>query len=123
MIPPDRAAPPARSPAVRYPDESEPHYTVGQAAELVGVQPAFLRRLEAFEALSPARTAGGQRRYSRQDLEHIAALNALMGEGFTLAGALRIVELQAEVAELRRQLAAGAGRVRSNGRRRPSTRP
>jgi MerR family transcriptional regulator, heat shock protein HspR len=120
-MPPDRAAPPARSPAVRYPDESEPHFTVGQAAELVGVQPAFLRRLEAFEAVSPARTPGGQRRYSRQDLEHIAALNALMGEGLTLAGALRIVELQAEVDELRRQL--GASQVRSNDRRRPSTRP
>jgi MerR family transcriptional regulator/heat shock protein HspR len=119
---PDRAAPPARSPALRFPEESEPHYTVGQAAELVGVQPAFLRRLEAFDAVSPARTPGGQRRYSRQDLQHIAALNALMGEGFTLAGALRIAELQAEVAELRRQLAA-AGGVRSNGPRRPSTRP
>ena len=57
---------------------------------------------------SSARPAqrGGQRRYSRVELDHIAALAALMSEGMTLAGAQRIIELENEVAELRRQLAA-----------------
>ena len=48
----------------------------------------------------------GQRRYSRVELGHIAALAALMSEGMTLVGAQRIIELENEVAELRRQLAA-----------------
>jgi hypothetical protein len=93
-------------PHVRFPGEGEPLYSVGQAAELLGVQPAFLRRLESHDAVTPHRTAGGQRRYSRREIEHIDAINGLMGEGMTLAGAMRIIALQAEIAELTRRLAA-----------------
>jgi DNA-binding transcriptional MerR regulator len=73
---------------------------VSQAAELLGVQPAFLRRLETFEAVTPHRTAGGQRRYSRREIEHIDVLSGHMEEGLTLSGAVRIVALQAQVDEL-----------------------
>jgi DNA-binding transcriptional MerR regulator len=80
-------------------------YSVGPAAELLGVQPAYLRRLEAHDAVTPQRTAGGQRRYSRREIERIDAINCLMAEGMTLAGAMRIIALQAEIAELNRRLA------------------
>lgn len=102
----DRAGTPPgrRRPELQFPGEYEPIYTVGQAAELLGVQPAFLRRLEAHEAVTPSRTAGGQRRYTRKELEHIDALTGLMSEGMTLAGAMRVVALQAELDELRLQL-------------------
>ena len=55
---------------------------------------------------APPARGGGQRRYSRTELNHIAALVGLMGEGMTLAGAQRIIELENEIADLRRQLAA-----------------
>jgi MerR family transcriptional regulator, heat shock protein HspR len=98
---------PARlRPALRFPTDGEPLYTVGQVADLLGVQPAFLRRLEAHDAVAPSRSAGGQRRYSRREVEHIAAINGLMADGMTLAGAKRIIALQAEVDELRRRLTA-----------------
>jgi MerR family transcriptional regulator/heat shock protein HspR len=90
---------------LRFPGDAEPQYTVGQVAALLGVQPAFLRRLEQFDAIDPARSAGGQRRYSRDEVERIDAISALMAEGLSLAGALQIFALQAEVAELRRRLA------------------
>ena len=48
--------------------------------------------------------------------DHIAALAALMSEGMTLVGAQRIIELENEVAELRRQLRAGTS-TRSRIRR------
>ncbi len=73
---------------------------------MLDMQPAFIRRLDTEGVVCPARSAGGQRRYSRVELGHIAALAALMSEGMTLAGAQRIIELENEVAELRRQLAA-----------------
>jgi DNA-binding transcriptional MerR regulator len=76
------------------------------AAELLGVQPAFLRRLETFQAVTPHRTAAGQRRYSRRVIEHIDVLSGLMEEGLTLWGAVRIVAVQAQVDELRQRLAA-----------------
>jgi MerR family transcriptional regulator, heat shock protein HspR len=72
---------------------------------MLDMQPAFIRRLDTEGVVCPARSVGGQRRYSRIELGHIAALAALMGEGMTLTGAQRIIELENEVANLHRQLA------------------
>jgi DNA-binding transcriptional MerR regulator len=108
MTEPGRAGgEPARPrPELRFPDAGDPLYSVGQAAALLGVQPAFLRRLEAHDAVTPQRTAGGQRRYSRREIEHIDVITGLMAEGMTLAGAMRIIALQAQIAELNRRLDA-----------------
>jgi DNA-binding transcriptional MerR regulator len=85
---------------------------------MLNMRPAFIRRLDTEGVVCPARSAGGQRRYSRVELGHIAALAALMSEGMTLAGAQRIIELENEVAELHRRLAAETTRDRT---RRPNT--
>jgi DNA-binding transcriptional MerR regulator len=87
-------------------------YTVGQVADMLGVPPAFLRRLESQQVVTPQRSTGGQRRYSRVEIEHIDAINGLLGEGMTVAGAKRIIELQSEIAGLREQLAAPDPSVR-----------
>ncbi len=81
-------------------------YTVGQVAEMLGVQPAFLRRLDTEEVVQPARSPGGQRRYSRVDIGQVERVTELTAEGLTLAGIRRLLVLEAEVAMLRRQLAA-----------------
>jgi MerR family transcriptional regulator, heat shock protein HspR len=93
---------------VDLPDSAAPLYTVSQAAQLLDMQPAFIRRLDTQGVVIPARSAGGQRRYSRIEIDHIAALAGLMSEGMTLAGAQRIIELENEIADLRRQLASPA---------------
>lgn len=80
-------------------------YTVGQVASMLAVQPAFLRRLDSEEVVQPARSEGGHRRYSRVEIGRIERVSALSAEGLTLAGIRRLLELEAEVAELRRQLA------------------
>jgi MerR family transcriptional regulator/heat shock protein HspR len=85
---------------------------------MLDMRPAFIRRLDTEGVVCPARSDGGQRRYSRVELGHIAALAALMSEGMTLTGAQRIIELENEVAELHRQLAAETTRDRT---RRPNT--
>jgi MerR family transcriptional regulator, heat shock protein HspR len=92
--------------SVTVPDDFAPLYTVSQAATMLDMQPAFIRRLDTEGVVCPARSPGGQRRYSHTELDHIAALAGLMSEGMTLVGAQRIIELENEVAELRRQLAA-----------------
>jgi MerR family transcriptional regulator/heat shock protein HspR len=91
---------------VDAPDVTAPLFSVSQAAAMLDMQPAFIRRLDTEGVVCPARSIGGQRRYSRVELGHIAAVAALMGEGMTLAGAQRIIELENEVADLRRQLAS-----------------
>jgi MerR HTH family regulatory protein len=50
------------------------------------VQPAFVRRLDSEGVVCPARSAGGLRRYRRTELNHIAALAGLMGEGVRVTG-------------------------------------
>ena len=87
-------------------DEHTPLFTVGQVAEAVGVQPAFLRRLDSFDVVSPARSAGSQRRYSRRDVTAIEHACALIDEGLTLNGVRRVLELQAEVDALKAEIAA-----------------
>jgi len=105
MTIPDRAGLPARSPLLSpFPGDDVPLYTVGQVASMLDVQPAFLRRLDAHEVVRPSRSDGGQRRYTRHEVERVHAITGLMGDGLTLAGAQRILELQAEVDDLRRQI-------------------
>ncbi len=91
----------------RYPldDRQAAFYTVGQVADLLGVQPAFLRRLDAEAVVQPGRSEGGQRRYSRTEIDRAQRAVELTGEGMTLAGIRRLLVLEAEVADLRRQLA------------------
>jgi len=80
-------------------------YTVGQVASMLGVQPAYLRRLDAEEVVQPARSAGGQRRYSRVEIGRVERATALTAEGLTLAGIRKLLALEAEVADLQRLLA------------------
>lgn len=89
----------------RLDDEDYPAVTMGQAAELLDVQPAFLRSLDAAGVLNPQRSGGGHRRYSRRQLEYAARMRALFDEGMTLDAAARIVQLQDALAAARERIA------------------
>jgi MerR family transcriptional regulator, heat shock protein HspR len=90
-------------------DEHAALYSVGQVADMLGVQPAFLRRLDMEQLVRPARSEGGQRRYSRSEIGRVEQVSALAGEGMTLSSIKRILLLEAEVADLKRQLDAAQG--------------
>lgn len=89
----------------RLDDQDYPVVTMGQAAELLGVQPAFLRSLDAADVLRPERSSGGHRRYSRRQLEYAARMRALFDQGLTLDAARRILELEDELDTARRRIA------------------
>jgi MerR family transcriptional regulator/heat shock protein HspR len=95
----------------RLDDQDYPAVTMGQAAELLDVAPAFLRSLDAADEVRPARSAGGHRRYSRRQLEHAARLRALLDQGLTLDAARRVVRLEDEVERLTDELTAARGRI------------
>jgi MerR family transcriptional regulator, heat shock protein HspR len=90
----------------RLDDQDFPAVTMGQAAQLLGVRPAFLRSLDAAGVLAPTRSEGGHRRYSRRQLALAARLRELFDEGMTLEAATRIVALQDELSLAREQLHA-----------------
>jgi MerR family transcriptional regulator, heat shock protein HspR len=80
----------------RLDDEDYPALTVGQAAEVLGVQQAFLRRLDAAGVVRSERSSGGHRRYSRRQLERAARVRELFDEGHSLAAAAHILALEDE---------------------------
>jgi DNA-binding transcriptional MerR regulator len=86
-------------------DQDYPAYTMGLAAELLGVQPAFLRSLDAAGLLIPVRSAGGQRRYSRADLALATRVRELLDQNMPLAAAIRIVSLEHQLAAAHRRIA------------------
>lgn len=87
-------------------DPDYPLYTVAQATELLGVKPPTLRRWEREGLISPRRTEGGQRRYSRRELEQLRHVAQLADEGVTTAGIRRVLKLQDRVDRLEDRLAA-----------------
>lgn len=89
----------------RLDDEDYPAVAMGQAAELLEVQPAFLRSLDAAGVVSPERSTGGHRRYSRRQLELAARLRVLFDGGHTLEAAARIVELEDQLAAAEQRIA------------------
>ncbi len=94
-------------------DENAPLYTVGQVAEMLAVKHAFLRRVDALQVVSPQRSAGGQRRYTRYEIHIIQEVMTMADEGITLQAIRRIISLERQLAavtrerdELARRLAA-----------------
>ncbi|OBK26662.1 MerR family transcriptional regulator [Mycobacterium asiaticum] len=75
-------------------------YGISVAAELSGVAVQTLRLYERHGLLSPARSDGGTRRYSADDLARLQRISALVEEGVNLAGIARILSLEDHNAEL-----------------------
>jgi MerR family transcriptional regulator, heat shock protein HspR len=84
-------------------DENAPLYTVGQVAQLLAVKQAFLRRCDELRVVSPQRSAGGQRRYTRVEIRVIQQVVTMTDEGMTLAAIRRIIELEERLAVVTRQ--------------------
>ena len=94
-------------------------YVISVAAELAGVHPQTLRIYERKGLLDPARTTGGSRRYSEQDIDQLRRIQDLTTAGVNLEGVRRILALEAEVGRLhgeldalRRETAAELDRLR-----------
>lgn len=81
-------------------------YVISVAAELSGMHPQTLRIYERKGLLDPARTDGGSRRYSEEDLERLRRIQELTTIGLNLEGVRRVLELEEEVRALKEQIAA-----------------
>jgi MerR family transcriptional regulator, heat shock protein HspR len=79
-------------------------YVISVAAELAGVHPQTLRIYERKGLLEPARTGGGSRRYSEDDIALLQRIQDLTEAGLNLAGVKRVLELEAENERLRSEL-------------------
>jgi len=95
------------------PDKEE--FKIGEVCEIAGVKPFVLRYWETeFQQLAPAKGAGGQRTYSRPDVELILHIKRLLyEERFTVAGAKKRLAEEAEQ----------AGAAEPKPKAKPKTRP
>jgi MerR family transcriptional regulator/heat shock protein HspR len=69
-------------------------YSISVAAELSGIPVQSLRLYEQRGLLTPARTAGGTRRYSDDDLARLQRIAELLSSGVNVAGVGEILRLQ-----------------------------
>ena len=99
-------------------------YSISVAAELAGLHPQTLRIWEREGLLEPARSPGGTRRYSGNDITRLLEITALTSDGLNLAGIRRVLALQeetrrlhAEIARLKNAHRAAAGPPASAGGR------
>jgi len=100
---------------MRYsrPGPDQAVYVISVAAELAGMHPQTLRIYERRGLLDPARTSGGNRRYSEADVDLLLRIAQLTTDGLNLAGVKRVLALEAEVSRLEAELAE----ARSDGNR------
>jgi MerR family transcriptional regulator/heat shock protein HspR len=87
--------------SVQDDDRARGVYGISVAAELVGMGVQNLRLYEARGLLEPARTEGGTRRYSDDDLARLRRIGELLGEGLNLAGIVLVLRLESDNARLR----------------------
>src|SRR3954454_11697047 len=99
-------------------------YVISVAAELAGMHPQTLRIYERKGLVDPARTDGGSRRYSDADINQLRRIQELTNEGLNLAGVKRVLELEAmlermerELADVRAQMSAAIDRAHRQYRR------
>jgi MerR family transcriptional regulator/heat shock protein HspR len=84
-------------------DEHAPLFTVGQVADMLAIKQAFLRRVDELRVVSPQRSAGGQRRYTRYEIRVIQQVVSMADEGITLQAIRRIIELEQQLTEITRE--------------------
>ncbi|MFH8565662.1 helix-turn-helix domain-containing protein [Streptomyces sp. NPDC017988] len=83
-------------------DDDYPAYTMGRAADMLGITPAFLRALGEHRLITPLRSKGGHRRYSRYQLRIAARARELVDRGTPIEAACRIIILEDQLEEARR---------------------
>ena len=86
------------------PESSRGVYGITVAAELVGLGVQTLRLYEARGLLEPARTEGGTRRYSQDDLARLRRIADLLADGLNLAGVVLVLRLESDNARLRAEI-------------------
>lgn len=69
-------------------------YGISVAAELSGIPVQSLRLYERYGLVTPARSQGGTRRYSADDLARLRRISGLVDAGVNLAGIARILDLE-----------------------------
>lgn len=86
-------------------DETTPVYVISVAAELTGLHAQTLRQYDRLGLVSPGRSPGGGRRYSRRDIAALRQVARLSSMGLGLEGVRQVLDLEDQVAALQSRVA------------------
>jgi MerR family transcriptional regulator, heat shock protein HspR len=101
-------------------------YGISVASELSGISEQSLRLYERHGLVTPARSAGGTRRYSADDLARLQRISELVAAGVNIAGIVRILSLEDRNAALDERsvtLEGDNAALRTENTRREATKP
>ena len=104
-------------------DDTTPVFVISVAAELTGLHAQTLRQYDRLGLVSPGRTPGGGRRYSRHDIAVLREVVRLSGLGLGLEGVRQVLELENHVAALQARVAELEAELDSFRDARPPYRP
>lgn len=115
--PKEQAGPESGTAGARSKGEEQEVFVISVAAEITGMHAQTLRTYDRMGLVTPQRTRGGGRRYSREDIAQLQEIQRLSHEeGVNLAGIQRIIDLEERLSEveqenavLRRKLAETGG--------------
>ncbi|WJY71960.1 Putative heat shock protein HspR [Corynebacterium auriscanis] len=86
-------------------EEKREVFVISVAAEITGMHAQTLRTYDRIGLVTPERTRGGGRRYSREDIDQLREIQRLSHEeGVNLAGIKTIIEQQNRIARLNREI-------------------
>lgn len=105
-------------------DDTTPLYVISVASELAGLHAQTLRQYDRLGLVSPGRTAGGGRRYSRRDIAMLREVVRLSNLGLGLEGVRAVLELENQVVALQlrnRELQAEVDALRAEREERSRT--
>ena len=87
-------------------------FVISVAAELAGMHPQTLRQYDRLGLVTPARTKGRGRRYTKRDVQRLRDVQRMsQEEGINLAGIRRILELERRIEALEEERDALRGAV------------
>ena len=89
---------------MQWPEASRGVFAISVAAELAGVHPQTLRVYEREGLIQPARSDGGTRRYSRDDVDRLRLIAALTASGVNIPGVKRVLALESQLAALKEKV-------------------
>ncbi len=76
-------------------------FAISVAADMTSMEVQNLRAYERRGLLEPARTPGGTRLYSHDDVERLIRIRDLLTAGLNLAGIAQVLELETEICRLK----------------------
>ncbi|WP_424449780.1 heat shock protein transcriptional repressor HspR [Microbacterium arborescens] len=103
-------------------DEDAPIFAIAAASELAAMHAQTLRQYDRLGLVVPGRTQGGSRRYSLRHIRQLREVAQMSAEGISLPAIKRILELENEVAGLRRDVRDLEQRLRDEMQQRPGAR-